>query len=88
MTSTFTIDGQKIRTQSQRRYVVVIVRQPGTYKVWVGSEGGYVDREVKGGAEIIYRTDVYGRAVARVAKYGRAVGGRVVVVDTTTGCVV
>ena len=85
MTTTFYVDGHEIRSASQRRYIVVGVTQTGAFQVWDGRAGGYVTREVDARSWIIGRSDSLGTAQARARKVGRITGGRVAIVDSTTG---
>ncbi len=85
--STFTIRGQKVRTQSQRRYVVVACRPadfPG--KRWDYINGDYVPYAFTAfKPEILKRSDSLATAVAAQHKYGHLAGGWVAVIDTVTG---
>ncbi len=83
--STFTIRGQKVRTQSQRRYIVVACR-PDHFegRRWTGSE--YVPYTFLAfSPEILKRSDSLATASAASRKYGFVPGGWNVVIDTVTG---
>lgn len=86
MAKTFTVRGVKVRTSSQRRYVVVAARAADSVvSRWDYRVEGYVDEAVKAFTEIVRRSDSIDAARAAVRKYGRVSGGFVVIVDTVTG---
>lgn len=74
---TFEVRGQKVRTSTQRRYVVIAVRSE---PVHVAGEGTYVAF-----ARIEKRSDNIETARKAAAKHPRFVGGETVVMDTATG---
>ena len=89
MTATFTVRNFKIRSASQRRYVVVIVQPRDRTFVtqrWTGD--GFADETVvvPAGARVHKRSDSIATARAHAARYGFPTGGGyAVVVDTATG---
>lgn len=87
MQSTFTVRGVKVRTASQRRFVVVACRPEDFLgRRWNGAENGYVPAAFTAFAPVIVRrSDSFETARAAAAKYGFVPGGFVTVVDTTTG---
>ena len=81
MTSTFTVRGMKLRTRTQRRYVVVFVRPETVQRDYRGSLYTYEKTAV-----VEYRTDSFERARSYVARRGSGGDSAFrVVVDTTTG---
>lgn len=86
MTKTFTIHGMKIRSASQRRYIVVAGRHTeiaGTR--WDHRHEMYVPETFKAFIETVKRSDNYETAKREQRKYGRVSYGFVAVIDTTTG---
>ena len=70
MKGTFTVAGQRVRTDSMRRYVLFLV-----YRRCDGTEGIVIHK----------RTDSLRNARSFVRSYGFASTRRLVIVDTTTG---
>lgn len=79
MTKTFNIRGQKVRSASQRRYIVVVVRPTAVTVAATGET--YVPF-----ARVHKRSDSVETARREANRYGRpGPGCSVVVVDTATG---
>lgn len=74
--TTFTVRGQKVRTQSHFRYQIVSVREHSIRT----TEGTLVEF-----ARIDGRSDSLATAKSRAQRMDRGVGVAVVVVDRTTG---
>jgi hypothetical protein len=70
MQGTFTVAGQRVRTSSQRRYVIFLVCAKAS-----GGESVSIHK----------RTDSLDKARRIVSNYGWASNYRLVIVDTTTG---
>ena len=67
---TFTVAGQRVRTSSNRRFVIFLV-----YRKADGTEG----------IDIYKRTDSLGTALAIKANYGWSATRKLVIIDTPTG---
>jgi hypothetical protein len=87
MTKTFTIRGQKIRSASQRRFIVVVCR-PADYegRRWDYAKGDYVPETYKAfRPTIIRRSDDVVTARKERDKFNAGPGAWVIVVDTMSG---
>lgn len=87
MTKTFSIRGQKIRSASQRRYIVVACR-PADFvgQRWDYRVEAHVPETYKAfTAHIVRRSDSLQVARAAARKVGFVAGGWIVIVDQTTG---
>jgi hypothetical protein len=89
MSATFTVRGHKIRTASQRRYIVAIVQpreRTVTVAQWNGEAMVPAQVVVPAGARIHKRSDSIATARQHAQRYGYQTGGSfAVVVDTATG---
>jgi hypothetical protein len=89
MKTTIHIHGMKIRTASQRTYVVVAGRpEAGTFRFWSHVYSDYRYEHGEPFIKIVARSDSFETACKRADKFGYVVGGFVKVVDTRTGAVV
>ena len=87
MKGTFTVRGEKFRTASTFRFVVVACR-PATFegRRWDGRVGDYVPETFAAFApRIIRRSDSLAKAYDVRRAYGHVAGGFVAIVDTHTG---
>lgn len=80
MQQTFTVRGHKIRSQSNRRYLVIAVRPAPVPLAGTAGKGMYVAF-----ARVEKRTDNIKTARAAIRKYGHANGAFAVVIDAATG---
>lgn len=88
-TTTFTVRGHKVRSASQRRYIVVIV-QPRDREAFVQERrnGEWVTEPitVPAGARVHKRSNSVATAHQHASRYGFPTGGNfAVVIDTVTG---
>jgi hypothetical protein len=80
MTTTFTVRGFKVRTQSHFRFQIVAVRtEPMTFIDWRGEH-----KTIQPAAKIVGRTDSISKARERAAKM-RTSGVSHVIIDRETG---
>jgi hypothetical protein len=85
--ATFTIRGQKLRSQSNRRYLVVACRPDDfTWQRFDNATQTYVSETLTAfGPETIRRSDSLDTAKTAARRYGFVPGGYVTVIDTVTG---
>jgi hypothetical protein len=86
MTKTFYVKGVKMRTSSQRRYVVVAGREHAAEgRQWDYRTESYVPRHFAAIAPSIVRRSDSFEVARKAASAQRVAGGYAVVIDTTTG---